>query len=105
MKKCDKSDKCIWGNREHPGYCSYDLGLKDKTLCPKETDDFENDDEGYDQVYCADCGRKVNIDDTFGGLCPDCQSIAIKEFRHYFYKLSRPQREFLNAYFDGNELI
>ena len=41
MKKCDKSDKCIWGNREHPGYCSYDLGLKDKTLCPKETDDFE----------------------------------------------------------------
>ena len=41
MKKCDKSDKCIWGNREHPGYCFYDFGLKDKILCPKETDDFE----------------------------------------------------------------
>ena len=41
MKKCDKSNECIWGNPEHPGYCSYDLGLKDKTLCPKETDDFE----------------------------------------------------------------
>lgn len=65
------------------------------------------EDDGWleeNKVKCEECGAEVDADKLVAGLCPQCQQDTVKEFRHYLYKFTETQREFLNTYYDGNEI-
>lgn len=69
---------------------------------PPDEDIVVDDEDNYYMERCAECHEYVR--ETYAGLCPRCQSDALKDFRYLFNQLSEAQRYFINEYFEGKEI-
>ena len=40
-KVCKESRSCYWGDALNPGYCAYNINMKEDAVCPKLIDHWD----------------------------------------------------------------